>query len=253
MKKLFAFTLAETLIVIGIIGIVATLTVPNLNNSTGHKESITKVKKIYAELTEAHNRAVSKYGSVPTWFVNDTCSNETLPCKKRYLNRITEFLSVQKTCIDSDNGCFSFSKHPMDDSTNLSGSGYPSAVLRNGSSIYISSKWFDVKCNRDFYNTGTGVHNCGHIIVDIDGPNKGKNQYGFDLFSFAITKDGISFVYGDKYASSYFGKYCLILGHSCINWIMSKDNMDYVYSYKDPYHLKCKDGTDLTWARGSCK
>ncbi len=37
MKKLLAFTLAETLIGIGIIGVVSALTLPNLNSSTGEK------------------------------------------------------------------------------------------------------------------------------------------------------------------------------------------------------------------------
>lgn len=45
MKKLFAFTLAETLIVMGIIGVVAALTLPNLNDSTNNKEKVAKVKK----------------------------------------------------------------------------------------------------------------------------------------------------------------------------------------------------------------
>lgn len=45
MKKLLAFTLAETLIVMGIIGVIAALTIPNLNQSTGNREKIAKVKK----------------------------------------------------------------------------------------------------------------------------------------------------------------------------------------------------------------
>ncbi|MGN0018579.1 MAG: hypothetical protein ACI37S_06020 [Candidatus Gastranaerophilaceae bacterium] len=243
MKKIFAFTLAETLMVMGIIGIVATLTIPNLNNSTGNKETITKVKKMYAELNDAQNRAAAKYGPVPTWFVNDNCTTtSSLACQKHYLKRINKFLNVQKTCIDSDGGCFSSSS-------------YPSSILSDGSSIYIS-EITDPNCARDRFNTGTGVLNCGHIIIDVDGPNKGKNAYGFDLFYLAITKDGIGLVYGDDYIDGERPKAiseCLIHGYACVNWILSKDNMDYIYSYNDPYNPKCKDGTDLTWARGSCK
>ena len=47
MKRIIAFTLAETLIVIGIIGVVSALTLPNLNSSTGEKEKIVKLKKAY--------------------------------------------------------------------------------------------------------------------------------------------------------------------------------------------------------------
>ena len=47
LKKVVAFTLAETLIVMGIIGIISALTLPNLNSSTGEKEKLAKVKKLY--------------------------------------------------------------------------------------------------------------------------------------------------------------------------------------------------------------
>ncbi len=57
MKKLMAFTLAETLIVMGVIGIVSALTLPNLNSSTGNKEVVAKVKKIYQNLNDAFGRA----------------------------------------------------------------------------------------------------------------------------------------------------------------------------------------------------
>ncbi|MBQ3311238.1 type II secretion system protein [bacterium] len=41
----YAFTLAETLIVMGIIGVVAALTIPNVNKNTGRAEAVAKVKK----------------------------------------------------------------------------------------------------------------------------------------------------------------------------------------------------------------
>ena len=47
MAKKIAFTLAETLIVMGIIGVVSALTIPNLNSATADKEKVAKVKKIY--------------------------------------------------------------------------------------------------------------------------------------------------------------------------------------------------------------
>ena len=64
MKKFIAFTLAETLIVMGIIGIVSALTLPNLNASTGEKEKVAKVKKIYQNLNDAYGRAQAVYGPI---------------------------------------------------------------------------------------------------------------------------------------------------------------------------------------------
>ena len=56
----------------GIIGVVAALTIPNLNSSTADKERVAKVKKIYQNLDEAQSRAVATYGPMKTWFVSDT-------------------------------------------------------------------------------------------------------------------------------------------------------------------------------------
>ena len=42
LKKGLAFTLAETLVVMGIIGVVAALTIPNLNQATGEKEIVAR-------------------------------------------------------------------------------------------------------------------------------------------------------------------------------------------------------------------
>ncbi len=71
-RKALAFTLAEILIVMGIIGVVSALTIPNLNSSTADKEKVAKVKKIYQNLEEAQERAVATYGPMKTWFVSDT-------------------------------------------------------------------------------------------------------------------------------------------------------------------------------------
>ena len=65
---MLVFTLAETLIVMGVIGIVAALTIPNLNSSTNNMEKVAKVKKTYVQLVEAQDRATAIYGPIETWF-----------------------------------------------------------------------------------------------------------------------------------------------------------------------------------------
>lgn len=68
LNKYIAFTLAETLIVMGIIGVVAALTIPNLNSSTADKEKVAKVKKIYQNLDDAISRAHAVYGPQDEWY-----------------------------------------------------------------------------------------------------------------------------------------------------------------------------------------
>lgn len=46
LSRLAAFTLAEVLITLGIIGVVAAMTMPSLIQNTKEKEAISKLKKI---------------------------------------------------------------------------------------------------------------------------------------------------------------------------------------------------------------
>ena len=66
-RKALAFTLAEVLVVLGIIGVVSALTLPNLNQNTSEKEKVVKLKKVYSELNDAVGRAVVEYGPVSVW------------------------------------------------------------------------------------------------------------------------------------------------------------------------------------------
>src|SRR5574344_1424097 len=58
MKK-SGFTLAEVLIVLGIIGVVAAMTIPTLMNQTGQAEFRTGCKKIISTLNQAVNMNVA--------------------------------------------------------------------------------------------------------------------------------------------------------------------------------------------------
>ena len=157
MKKLFAFTLAETLIVMGVIGVVAALTLPNLNDSTNNKEKVAKVKKIYQNLSDAVGRAYVVYD------------------KKLTPERIVEFLKVSKSCGQNlDAGCSASS------STNYLNGGSNGGKFGDGAELdylYILSDGTTIGIN----DSGTFT-----IDIDIDGPNKGANTWGKDLFAFCF-------------------------------------------------------------------
>mgnify|MGYP002706498919 FL=1 len=50
-----------------IIGVVAALTIPNLNSSTADKEKVAKLQKIYSNLNDAFGRAEAVYGPFAEW------------------------------------------------------------------------------------------------------------------------------------------------------------------------------------------
>ena len=62
-----AFTLAEVLITLGIIGIVAAMTLPTLIINHRKQVTVNKVKKFYTVMSQATNSAIAEYGSMEDW------------------------------------------------------------------------------------------------------------------------------------------------------------------------------------------
>ena len=252
--KAYAFTLAETLIVIGIIGVVAALTLPNLNHATGDKEKVTKVKKIYASLTDAVDRAQAIYGDADTWFTDMDCFSDTAACSERFAKRVTEFMKVSKDC-GINAGCFSEAPLLLVSPASLydeDGNEYDSPTLYdnyyqefNDVGAYMVS--LSDGMSLSFYKCGAG----GDIFVDIDGPNKGKNKIGDDIFGFDIDKDNSnSFNVFPGYtfydAGTCRDRTALIgasNGGNFTAWVIENGNLDY---------LKCLE--ELNWeTQTSCK
>lgn len=64
----FGFTLAEVLITLGIVGVVATMTLPSVINHYQKQATALKVKKFYNMINNTINRSIVDNGDVNTWF-----------------------------------------------------------------------------------------------------------------------------------------------------------------------------------------
>ena len=218
--KAIAFTLAETLVVMGIIGIVAALTIPNLNQSTGDREKIAKVKKIYSNLEDAFGRATAVYGPYDTW-LNGLSTDEEKATRKA--QRLTEFMKVSKDCgyVTVDNNtCLK----PYIEIYSI--------ITADGTGI-------------GFYG-GVANDDNGLIYVDIDGINKGKNNAGFDTFWFELTNEGVIPIGCEQSMLMSSGRY-----DNATCWIIQNGNMDYLKTNSEG---KCPNATTLDWTTNtSCK
>lgn len=74
-----AFTLAEVLITLGIIGVVAALTLPTLMANYRKHVVVTKLQKIYSVMNQAINMSNAEYGDVSGW-VKDCGGSSTPTC-----------------------------------------------------------------------------------------------------------------------------------------------------------------------------
>ena len=68
-SKKAAFTLAEVLITLGIIGIVAAMTIPTLIVNYQKKQTVSKLKQTYSIISQALTMAQSEHGDTTTWEV----------------------------------------------------------------------------------------------------------------------------------------------------------------------------------------
>jgi len=244
-----AFTLAETLIVIGIIGVVAALTLPNLNHATGDKEKVTKVKKIYSALTDAVDRAQAVYGDFDSWFNELDCGgDDTATCNERFAKRVTEFMKVSKDC-GFDEGCFSAATLLLPNGTD--GDEFVGNYLESMQEISTYMVMLSDGISLGFCSNDRKIY---HIRVDIDGSNKGRNQYGSDIFDFSVYVDkdransngaNLNQICPSAYPNNWTGDLSnpISIGNYSTAWVIQNGNLDY---------LKCP--SELNWeTQTSCK
>ena len=249
LKKALAFTLAETLIVMGIIGVVAALTIPNLNSSTADKEKIAKVKKIHSNLEDAIGRATAVYGPIDEWFVGIDSSN-TQAINEKYADRVIDFLKTSKTCKGNDQvGCIPLGnvyKNLEGTNTKVAGDTDIRVLLADGAALSFSIGAPD--CSRSYSTDSALSRTCGLVDLDIDGP-KGPNTAGKDYFQFFVTRDGI--VPRGSQGSNENITDCFKLGSKCTAWVIDNGNMDYLKADRTG---KCPNGKTLNWTTNtSCK
>ena len=181
-KKNLAFTLAEVLIVIGIIGVVAALTLPNLNHATGDKETVTRLKKAYSILNEANDRAVAIYGPVSTWKSNEQCANSFEAC---WTKRVGEFLKISNKCDESPNDDTWVGCGPL--SSDSGEFRYSDAIYQMSDGItYSGTSAADLNCE---FSINSKINDTcfDRIYLDINGRKKGKNIEGQDIFVFFLS------------------------------------------------------------------
>ncbi len=87
------FTLAEVLITLGIIGVVAALTMPSLFASYQEKVMVTKLKKFVSVMSQALTMAVAENGSPDEWVSAGTTSEER---KALFWEKLSPYLKTIK-------------------------------------------------------------------------------------------------------------------------------------------------------------
>lgn len=233
--KIFAFTLAEVLITLGIIGVVAAMTLPSLVQKYQEKARVSQLKKTYSSLQQAYLRATVEYGTIDNWGL--TTTNNVSEDAEHYdytgpelvANRICKYVQHKKICSANEPECLGISQTLSIKGTPIFTAKdrlAPGCVLTDGSVFLVG--WTQSSPSDNNY--------CDFMIVV---PHKNKDVVrGKDAFYFSMQKNKIvPQGYNQTTMTS-----CYHDGHDCAAWVILNENMDY---------LHCND---LSWnGKKKCK
>ena len=227
----FAFTLAEVLITLGIIGIVAAMTMPVLIANHREKETVARLKKAYSTLSNAYIGVLDEYGPPTNWDVESW--DDVAVMFSKYIRNV-------RVCTNSEGGCFKHIDSGWIDLQNnkVNGiSGMSSLVMSDGIVIGI-----DQQVGIKEALTCKSLNYCFHFTVDING-DKLPNRWGEDTFNFHVTENKIV----PRGAAGTHGRQRMCdpdattssagwwNGSGCGAWVLQMENMDY---------LKCVNGNE---------
>lgn len=190
-KTKFAFTLAEVLITLGIIGIVAAMTMPMLLAKWNEAATVSKVKKFYSTMSNAMIRIVDENGTLDTWdYQNPSDTVNSTPNSQMMGDKFAPHLKVLKNCGLQSNCMLVVDYRHMNGVvwrtySNYRDRFYYKLILNDGSHLIIKSQGKECKMNHGGYR-----NTCGYILYDVNG-GKEPNMMGKDLFVFEILKNSI--------------------------------------------------------------
>ena len=202
-QKRFGFTLAEVLITLGVIGIVAAMTIPTLINNYQKSQYVTQLKKGYVTFQAGlkgymASQGVSNLGDTDLFSAEDEYDEEgdfENASRQSLIDGAIRkaFPSVIKTCKYGDNSCL------------ISGYTYlgsPGAYSMFGPTNYnfcladgmCFSLYLEFFCSYDPATPGPMKGACGEVVIDVNGAKK-PNKRGRDVFNFMLGPTGDIFPY----------------------------------------------------------
>ena len=181
-EKKQGFTLAEVLITLGVIGIIAAMTLPSLIVNHRKQVTLTKVKQTYNILNNALERAKVDYDTdINNWYIpiEGTILEKSMFFVEKYMK---PYLQVLHYCGDKYNTLYCNLRPKRLDGVSGAelmgpfGSGYgTSIVLNNGVVVYVK-----VGAMTETEITAGNISRIW-IMFDIDGA-QGFNKLGYDVF-----------------------------------------------------------------------
>ncbi|MCD8023998.1 MAG: type II secretion system GspH family protein [Candidatus Gastranaerophilales bacterium] len=173
MKK--GFTLAEVIITLAIIGIVAAITIPTVISQQEKQAAVAQLKVAYSIVSQIVNKNWEENSSIADWDLNldETTLGRTY---------VRPYVTYTRECTKMEDGCFEtdgfYGYYDLRGDKITTSVPY-SLILNNGMILGVNLVSY-------------GKARLVSFIVDINGHKK-PNKMGRDIFSFYIYNSNISF------------------------------------------------------------
>lgn len=180
-----AFTLAEVLVTLGIIGVVAALTIPPLLNQSQDREFRSQMSKEYSVLTQAHNAIKAENGSqfvdsilscIPNNAAGHTCLKDLYKDKYAFIKEC-DANSVYGNCFA-----------PRASVKYLNGNANNGWFLNSDTAAIVLKDGASLMFYLDRTTNCTNSNRCGWVTIDVNGA-KNPNVWGRDVYLFFIYPD----------------------------------------------------------------
>ncbi len=218
--KIAAFTLAEVLITLGIIGIVAAMTIPTLMQKYYEKQTVSRLKETYSILTQALKLCGEENGYPEEWGITGRNDESTAIVAEK----IIPYLKTNIDCgmkMEKSDKCFPETMQSLNGikKTNTKEDSKYYVSLLNGTSLAIES----AEIEADMYL---------YFLIDTNGAAP-PNTWGKDIFEFTyrpilgLVPSG----HPDNSSNTYkttcrdTGDY----GWGCAYYVINFGNMEYLH------------------------
>lgn len=185
--KKTAFTLAEVLVTLGIIGVISAMTLPTLVKNHQRTVFVTQLQKVYNELSQAAEKMMNDNNAVSlveTRFNNQNNANAAKDFLNTYFKVVQECTSSRTPCLASEytnmDGT-AFDRWAFDVSNSS-----PCVSIASGAAICIEG---GVDFGDEYEDGKYTWHGYTRIYVDVNG-SQGPNIVGRDLFYMELYSDG---------------------------------------------------------------
>lgn len=179
MRK-WGFTLAEVLITLGIIGVVAAITMPTIVQNQQKRSLEVATQKFYSTMSQAIKQYMADEGveDLRNSPLNggDGSDEEWAKANEHWTKFMNKYFKVVKIC-DEEQGCFTFPYRYFDGTVAEEGH-----EIRYGRDYVIADGMIIeiLLCDNTMAAT---------ITVDVNG-KKGPNRVGYDIWSLSLFYDG---------------------------------------------------------------